>query len=88
MEELLQDDGQEAKFEIFVPFHIKLNWIFSSAKTNRIASLCIQPNKLYDVQNAMRSDAIVIGYAVHIHHKIDAICTVYNVFFILSFSLI
>lgn len=38
----VQDDGRAAKFEIFAPFHIKLNWIFSSAKTNRIASFRFQ----------------------------------------------
>lgn len=45
----------DEKFKIFVHSHIKLNWIFSSAKTNRIASL---PNEQTLLCPKRRCDAM------------------------------
>lgn len=60
-------------------FPLTLNLIgFFRVRKQTDGSLCFRMNKLHDVRNAMRCNAIVIGYAVHILCKIDAFCAVYN----------
>lgn len=76
----VQDDGREAKFEIFVLSHT-LNLIGFFRVRKQTESLRFASKRTNFTMSKMRCDAIVIGYAVHIHCKIDAFCTVYNYFF-------
>lgn len=80
----VQDDGREAKFKIFV-LSLTLNLIGFFRVRKQTESLRFASKRTNFTMSKMRCDAIVIGYAVHIHCKIDAFCTVYNFFLHFSF---